>query len=53
MNKAILSLLIAMFLAGCAIGPDYKRPTHRYPQGLARRGEGGAGHGQHGLVAPI
>ena len=27
MNKAILSLLIAMFLAGCAVGPDYKRPT--------------------------
>jgi outer membrane protein, multidrug efflux system len=27
MNKAILSLLIAMLLAGCAIGPDYKRPT--------------------------
>lgn len=27
MNKAILSLLLAMFLAGCAIGPDYKRPT--------------------------
>lgn len=27
MNKAILSLVVAMFLAGCAIGPDYKRPT--------------------------
>jgi len=27
MNKAILSLLIAMLLAGCAIGPDYKRPA--------------------------
>jgi len=27
MNKAILSLLIAMVLAGCAIGPDYKRPA--------------------------
>ena len=26
MNKAILSLVIAMVLAGCAIGPDYKRP---------------------------
>jgi multidrug efflux system outer membrane protein len=27
MNKAILSLLIAVVLTGCAIGPDYKRPT--------------------------
>lgn len=32
MNKAILSLLIAMFLAGCAIGPDYKRPTIDTPK---------------------
>ena len=31
MNKAILSLLIAMVLAGCAIGPDYKRPTINTP----------------------
>ena len=27
MNKAILSIVIVMFLAGCAVGPDYKRPT--------------------------
>ena len=27
MNKAILSLLIAVVLTGCAIGPDYKRPA--------------------------
>ena len=27
MNKAILSLLIAVVLTGCAIGPDYKRPV--------------------------
>ena len=32
MNKAILSLLIAMLLAGCAIGPDYKRPTIDTPK---------------------
>src|SRR5512139_3364170 len=32
MNKAILSLLIVMFLAGCAIGPDYKRPTIDTPK---------------------
>jgi len=31
MNKAILSLLIAVFLAGCAIGPDYKRPIFDTP----------------------
>ena len=27
MNKLILTLLIAIFVAGCAIGPDYKRPV--------------------------
>jgi multidrug efflux system outer membrane protein len=27
MNKAILSLVVAIFLTGCAIGPDYKRPV--------------------------
>ena len=32
MNKAILSLVIAMFLAGCAIGPDYKRPAIDTPK---------------------
>ena len=31
MNKAILSLLIAVVLTGCAIGPDYKRPTINTP----------------------
>jgi len=31
MNKAILSLLIAVVLTGCAIGPDYKRPTMDTP----------------------
>ena len=32
MNKAILSIVIAMFLAGCAVGPDYKRPTIDTPK---------------------
>ena len=32
MNKTILFLLIAMFLAGCAIGPDYKRPVIDTPK---------------------
>jgi outer membrane protein, multidrug efflux system len=27
MNKSILTLLIALFIAGCAVGPDYKRPV--------------------------
>jgi len=27
MNKAILTLVVAMLLAGCALGPDYKRPA--------------------------
>jgi multidrug efflux system outer membrane protein len=32
MNKAILSLVVAMFLAGCAVGPDYKRPAIDTPK---------------------
>ncbi len=32
MNKAILSLFIVVFLAGCAIGPDYKRPILDTPK---------------------
>ena len=32
MNKTILSIVIAMFLAGCAVGPDYKRPTIDTPK---------------------
>jgi multidrug efflux system outer membrane protein len=31
MSKAILSLLIAVVLTGCAIGPDYKRPSINTP----------------------
>ncbi len=27
MNKTILSLLVVLFLTGCAVGPDYKRPA--------------------------
>ena len=27
MNKNILSMIMVLFLAGCAIGPDYKRPV--------------------------
>ena len=27
MNKTILSMMIVLFLAGCAVGPDYKRPA--------------------------
>ncbi len=32
MNKIILSLMIAAFIAGCAVGPDYKRPTIDTPK---------------------
>ena len=32
MNKAILSIVIAIFLAGCAVGPDYKRPAIDTPK---------------------
>jgi multidrug efflux system outer membrane protein len=32
MNKAILSLVVAMLLVGCALGPDYKRPAIDAPQ---------------------
>jgi multidrug efflux system outer membrane protein len=32
MNKTILSLILVMFLAGCAMGPDYKRPTVDSPK---------------------
>lgn len=31
MNKAFLSMIVAVLLAGCAIGPDYKRPTIDIP----------------------
>jgi multidrug efflux system outer membrane protein len=31
MNKAILYLVVVMLLAGCAIGPDYKRPEVSSP----------------------
>ena len=31
MYKSILTLLIAFFVAGCAIGPDYKRPAIENP----------------------
>ncbi|HOD36409.1 MAG TPA: efflux transporter outer membrane subunit [Syntrophales bacterium] len=27
MNKTILSIIIVLLLAGCAVGPDYKRPA--------------------------
>jgi len=31
MNKAIFSVLIVIILAGCAVGPDYKRPVIESP----------------------
>ena len=31
MNKAIFSVLIVILLAGCAVGPDYKRPAIESP----------------------
>lgn len=31
MNKAILSLLMVVLLASCAIGPDYRRPVFETP----------------------
>jgi len=31
MNKAIFSVLIVILLAGCAVGPDYKRPVIESP----------------------
>jgi len=32
MKKAIILLVIALLLAGCAVGPDYKRPAVDVPQ---------------------
>src|SRR5512137_2900197 len=32
MNRAILSLFLMMIIAGCAVGPDYKRPEINSPQ---------------------
>jgi len=31
MNKAIFSILVVILLAGCAVGPDYKRPALESP----------------------
>jgi multidrug efflux system outer membrane protein len=39
MRKPVLLLVIAFFLAGCAIGPDYKRPVIDVPQAY-RYGDG-------------
>ena len=32
MNKTIILLLVVLLLAGCAVGPDYKRPAVDVPQ---------------------
>jgi outer membrane protein, multidrug efflux system len=32
MKKAIILLVVVLLLAGCAVGPDYKRPTVDVPQ---------------------
>jgi multidrug efflux system outer membrane protein len=32
MNKVILSLMLIVLIAGCAVGPDYKRPTIDTPK---------------------
>jgi outer membrane protein, multidrug efflux system len=32
MHKGLMALLLAMTLAGCALGPDYKRPAVQSPQ---------------------
>jgi multidrug efflux system outer membrane protein len=32
MKKAIILLVVVLLLAGCAVGPDYKRPAVDVPQ---------------------
>lgn len=32
MNKTILSMMVVMLLAGCAVGPDYRRPSVETPK---------------------
>ena len=49
---AILSLAVLAF-AGCAVGPDYRRPTVDSPPVLARDGRRGEESGRHRLVGAV
>ncbi len=37
MNKSIFAILIVLVLAGCAVGPDYRRPAIESPPACSRK----------------
>ena len=53
MRMAIILLVILLHLAGCAIGPDYKRPAVDTPKAWRVEDKRGEGRCQHRLVGAV